>query len=60
MYCPNCNQEQENTIMCNNDCGTYICIVCDIEYHYDHGKDYYVEGHVTRCEINTQVQMLEN
>ena len=31
-YCPKCQSETENVIICDNDCGTIICGICGIEY----------------------------
>ena len=45
-YC--CNV-QLGKIICDNDCGTYNCEICNKEYHIENNKLY--KGHSDKCGI---------
>ena len=49
MLCPNCGSKQFGEIVCDNDCGTCSCIVCDKDWYYDGDK--YIIGHSPLCGV---------
>ena len=45
LICPTCNIKL--VIECGNECGTYLCSRCDIEYYF--GTTKLIKGHAPIC-----------
>lgn len=41
MKCPNCKKENVFA-MCDDDCGTFICLECDIYFYYTYINNVWV------------------
>jgi hypothetical protein len=51
MICPGCKKEQADFAICDNDCGTYICMECDSSFYFiiQHNKQIIIIGHSPYC-----------
>jgi len=46
--CPHCGYHNDTIIICDNDCGTFICVHCDLEYYLSN-DNVSIKGHNPKC-----------
>lgn len=51
MKCPGCKKKQEEFAICDDECGTFICLECDVHFYftYHNNKMVAVLGHDSLC-----------
>ena len=49
VICPQCHQNPIEIVICDNDCGTYSCEKCKIEFYEDRDNHIYCCGHQPHC-----------
>ncbi len=47
MKCVKCGYESKDTVICDNDCGTFYCMKCNAEFYYNDNK--LMVGHKGDC-----------
>lgn len=48
-HCLECNFVLNSQIICDNDCGTFLCEHCSNEYHFDNNNKKLIQGHNPKC-----------